>query len=58
MKLSWLDWRAFTASALAVAGTYLNDLKTDPLAFAFAVVFGGLFWGAIITWAMKRWPKL
>lgn len=54
--MSWLNYRAFVASALACAATALPSLQEgDWLSLIFTVVFGGIFWGAIITWAMKRW---
>jgi len=57
---SWLDYRAFIASVLAMFGAQFrgvveSNYSLESLIFcALTAIFGGFVWGIVITWAMKR----
>ena len=61
--MSWLSYRAFLVCLLATAAATYRDVTTSNFsihALVFWVttsVMGGVFWGSIITWGMKKFGQ-
>ena len=59
-NMSWLSYRAFVVSVLLMATTTYSQVAAsgftgEAIAWWLLTIFvGGIFWGAIITWGMKR----